>query len=214
MRKVIFSLLVLFSVKCFAQSRQGTVEYDKQVVPCYIYDLNFSKDITEDAIKDKFKKMGVNGSSHKDFMEYRNVVIPEISNTPVDALIKVTKKDKNSSTAYMIVSRPAGTAATDAPGSLAEGSISFLNSLNTNTTDYSLELDIAKQQDALKSAQKKYNNSVDDGNSLQKKLKNIQDDIADNAKKQATQSEEVKKQQAILDQMVARRRMAPAASKN
>lgn len=211
MKKIVFGLLVLLSLKGFAQSRQGSVEYNKQITPCYIYDFNFSKDIAEDAIKDRFKKMGVNGSSHKDFMEYRNVIIPEISSTPVDALIKISKKDKNSSTAYMIVNRPAGTAATDEPGALAEGSISFLNSLNTNTTDYSLELDIAKQQDAVKSAQKKYNNAVEDGNSLQKKLKNIQDDIAENAKKQAAQSEELKKQQGIYDQMVGRRRGAVPA---
>src|ERR1700709_1990833 len=173
MKKLIFSLLVLLSLKSFAQSRQGTVEYDKQVVPCYIYDLNFSKDVTEDAIKDRFKKMGVNGSENKGFLEYRNVIIPEISNSPVDALIKVSKKDKVSNTTYMIVSRPVGAVASNDNQSFADGSIAFLNSLNTNTTDYSLELDIKKQQDVLKGATKKSTNLSDDSNSLQKKMKNV-----------------------------------------
>lgn len=206
MKKLVFGVLILLSMKSFAQPRQGTVEYDKQQVPCFIYDVNFSKDVTEDAVKDRFKKMGVNGTEHKGFVEYRNVIIPEISNTPVDALIKVAKKDKSSSTAYMIVSRPVGSANNDNQ-SLANGSITFLSSLNTNTTDYSLELDIKKQQDALKSATKKATNLSDDANSLQKKLKNVQDDIAENARKQAAQTEEVKKQQDIFNQMVARRRV-------
>jgi hypothetical protein len=205
MKKLIFCLAILFSVKAFAQPRSGTVEYDKQQVPCYIYDVNFSKDVAEDAIKDKFKQMGVNGTDKKGFMEFRNAIVPDISSTPVDVLIKVVKKDKSSSTINMIVSRPVGATDTSLPP--AEGSTAFLNNLNTTTTDYSLELDIKKQADALKSAQKKYTNLTDDGNSLQKKLKNVQDDIADNAKKQAAQSEEVKKQQAIYDQMVARRRV-------
>lgn len=206
MKKVVLGVLVLLSMKSFAQPRQGTVEYDKQQVPCFIYDVNFSKDVTEGAVKDRFKKMGVNGTEHKGFVEYRNVIIPEISNTPIDALIKVEKKDKASNTTYMIVSRPVGSANNEIQ-SLATGSITFLSSLNTNTTDYSLELDIKKQQDALKSVQKKYNNLMDDSTSLQKKLKNLQNDIVENSKKQDTQSQELKKQQDILNQMKGRRRI-------
>lgn len=206
MKNFIFSLLILLSAKCFAQPHLGTVEYDKQQVPCYIYDVNFAKDVTEDAIKERFKKMGVNGSEHKGFMEYRNVVIAEISNTPVDALIKVVKRDKNSNTTYMVVNRPVGSKDVDNQ-SLASGSITFLNSLNTNTTDYSLELDIKQQQDALKIAQKKLTGLMDDSTNLQKKFKNLQADITENSNKQSSQNEEVKRQQEILNQMVARRRI-------
>ncbi len=212
MKKLLLAVVVFISIQAMAQSRQGTVEYDKTIVPCYIMDLPFAPGVAEDAIKERFKKMGLPSKEKKGFLEYRNVVIPEISGTPIDALIKVerkSRKEKDASTVYMIVN-PIGVT-TDATSSgtvagIAAGTDVFLNSLKGNTEDLSLELEIKKQDDEVKRAEKKYKNMVDDGEDMQKKLKKLQEDIVENTKRQQDQTAEVQKQKEALIQMLARRR--------
>jgi len=212
MKKFLFVAFLFVGSHLMAQSRQGTVEYNKTQVPCYIMDLPYATDVSEDAIKERFKKMGVSSKNNKGFMEFRNVVIPEISSSPVDALVKVdrpSRKDKNASTVYMIVN-PIGLTPNAVAGSsvndFASGANTFLTSLSTNTQDYSLELEIKKQEEEVKKADKKNNSLIDDGNDMQKKLKKLQDDIEDNKKKQAEQVIELQKQRDALTQMVGRRR--------
>jgi Skp family chaperone for outer membrane proteins len=212
MKKLFLAVVVFISAQAMAQSRQGTVEYDKTVVPCYIMDLPFAPGVAEDAIKERFKKMGLPSKEKKGFLEYRNVVIPEISATPIDALIKIDKKsrkEKDASTVYMIVN-PIGVT-TDATNNsnivgIAAGTDVFLNSLKGNTEDLSLELEIKKQDDEVKKSEKKYKNLVEDGDDMQKKLKKLQEDIVENTKKQQEQTAEVQKQKEALIQMMGRRR--------
>ncbi len=212
MKKLVLAVVVFISVQAMAQSRQGTVEYDKTVVPCYIMDLPFAPGVAEDAIKERFKKMGLPSKEKKGFLEYRNVVIPEISATPIDAMIKVDKKsrkEKDASTVYMIVNPVGVSSNTTTTGTVADigaGTDVFLNSLKTNTEDLSLELEIKKQDDEVKKAEKKYKNLVEDGDDMQKKLKKLQDDIVENTKKQQDQTAEVQKQKEALIQMMSRRR--------
>jgi hypothetical protein len=212
MKNLLVALLLLSTTTLMAQGRMGTVVYDKATMPCYIIDLPFNNTTTEDAIKERFKKLGGNLKERKGFLEYRNVIIPEISPNPVDALIKVdrpSKKEKDASVIYMIVN-PVGLSTVvneTAAANFASGSTYFMSTLKTNTEDYSLELEIKAQEEEQKKADKKYNNLVDDGADLQKKLKKLQDDIAENTKQQNEQRAEVQKQKEKLAQVVARRRV-------
>lgn len=217
MKKVLF-LSTVFSfllLTAGAQARQGTVEYNKQQVPCYIIPMAYSKSTTEDAIKDRMKAMGLKGDSRKGFMEYNNVVLPEVSPSPVDAKIKVEKGGSdNTSMVYMIVN-PAGSSNTQAIAGTAtttdysSGASTFLSNLGTTTGDYSLEQDIKKQEEEVKKADKKQNNLVDDGNDMQKKLEKLQNYIEENKKHQADQVTEVQKQRDALTQLQAKRRVKP-----
>ena len=205
--------ILFFCIAAMAQPRQGTVEYDKQQVPCYISDFPYSQSTTEDAIKNRFKSMGVKSNDRKGFIEYNNVVLPEIGPNPVDTKFKIEKRkgDKNASTVYMIVN-PIGLSSTQAvagSGSVQDfstGSTNFLNSLTNTTGDYSLEQEIKNQEDEVKKAEKKSGNLVDDGNDMQKRLQKLQNDIEENRKKQTEQVAEVQRQRDILAQMQARRR--------
>jgi hypothetical protein len=211
----------LFCIAVIAQPRQGTVEYDKQQVPCYISDFSYPQSTAEDAIKNRFKSMGVKGNERKGFIEYNNVILSEIGPNPVDAKFKIEKRkgDKNASTVYMIVN-PVGLSSTQAvagTGNLQDfsvGSTNFLNSLNTTTGDYSLELEIKNQEEELKKAEKKQNNLVDDGNDMQKRLQRLQNDIEENRRKQTEQVAEVQRQRDILAQIQARRRTTAIPIKN
>ena len=210
MKRMLFILAVCISMHASAQVSQGTVEYDKKQVPCYIAETQYATGVTEDAIKERFKKMGVNGTDRKGFTEYRNVIIPEISSSPVDALIKVKKKDKASSTIYMIVN-PIGVNENSATGSngmadFSAGTTTFLSSLQGNAQDLNLENEIKKQEEEVKKAEKKQKNLVEDNEDMKKKIEKLQKDIEENVKKQESQTNEVQKQRDILTQMVGRRR--------
>ena len=210
MKKILIVALVFIGSKLMAQSRVGTVEYDRQQVASYIIDLPYSTEIVKEAINNRFKNMGVKGKDKKGFLEYRNVIIPEISSSPIDALIKVerpNRREKNASVVYMIVN-PAGEPAIAgrSTDTYSSGSHNFLNGLTVQTQDHSLELDIKNQEDEVKKAEKKFNNLVDDGNDMVKKLKRLQEDIEENKKNQALQTSEIQKQRDALVLMQSRRR--------
>lgn len=212
MKPLFLILAVLFCINVQAQTatRTGTVEYNKQQVPCYIAEYPYSQSLTEDAIKDRFKAMGAKGNNRKGFLEYSNIVLPEISASAVDARFKVEKKDKNTSTVYMIVG-PVGSnnspAIAGSTQDYSSGSTSFLNGLSNTTSDYSLEQEIKKQEEELKKAEKKSGDLVNDGSDMQRKLTKLQSDMEENRKRQSDQLVEVQKQKDALTQLQAKRRV-------
>ena len=64
----------------------------------------------------------------------------------------------------------------DVPAIAAVGAFGLLSSLQTNTEDHGLDLELKKQDDEVKKAEKEYNNLVKDGEDLkikQRKFKTI-----------------------------------------
>lgn len=231
MKKINFivACLLMLSVKLWSQPvpSEGMTDYDKIKVPCYTIEVPFSEDVATDAIKKRFKKMGAGGKERKGFLEFKNVSIPEVRNELVDAYIKIeqkSKKEKNISIVSMVLTEPgvvpgasdstlssskgAGTAIA------AAGALGLLSSLHENTSDHSLELEIKKQEEMVKKADKEYNSLIKDGDDLQNKLKKIQNDIEANRNNQTKQAEELKKQKETLLQIQARRRMVPGEKNN
>ena len=82
----------------------------------------------------------------------------------------------------------------------------FLNSLNVQAEDVYIESEIAKQEEAVKKAEKNYNNAVDDGNSLEKKRHNLEEDIKKNKDEQEIKRLEIEKQKQLLDNARAKRK--------
>jgi hypothetical protein len=203
---LLLSTTLLFGLAATAQPYQGTVSYDKQSVACYIINLPYNQSTTEDAIKNKFKSMGVKANNRKGFTEYNAIVVPEFGSSPIDAKFKIEKQsgNKDGSTVYMIAN-PTGTGVGTIPD-FGPGSVNFLNSLTTTTSDYDLEQQIKNQEDEVKKAEKRSNNLIDDAKDMQRRLQKLQEDIADNQRKQAEQVTEVQKQRDLLTQLVNRRR--------
>jgi len=210
-----------------AQPSKAIIEYDKLKVPGYTMELPFPPGVAEDAIKDRFKKMGVTGKERKGFWEFRNVTFPEVRKEMVDAYISLerkSRKEKDITIMSVILTEPGiAPGASDSLVSAAKGSnqdigstgaLNLLTSFKENTEDLNLELDIQKQENEVKKADKANKNLIDDGDDLQKKLKKVQEDIVDNKNKQAKQAEELAKQKELLIQIQSRRRKAPAAPAN
>lgn len=224
MKKInlIMSCLVILSVKLLAQSTpaEGTVEYDKVQVPCYKMDIPVSEDVAKEAIKERFKKMGVKGKEKKDFLEFKDVTIPEIRSGKVDAYIKVErkgKKENNISEVSMILTEPgvapgaasSGGGAAVVAGVTAVGAFGLLSSLNESSATHGLNLDIKEQEKLIKKAEEKYNDAIKDGNSLQDKLKKVQNDIESNRNDQTKLAEELQKQKEKLLQIQSGQKMLP-----
>jgi hypothetical protein len=235
MKKLLFICLLFFTYTSQAQlmdpsqvhAEEKMISYDEKEVPGYTVEVPFSPDLVEDAMKERFKKMGVKGKERKDFWEYKNVVIPEIREDHVDAYIKIdrkSKKEKDISIVSMILTEP-GTApgAPDSvvaaargakPAIAAFGALGMLASFHGHTEGHGTELDIKSLEDDVKKADKKNKDLIEDGEDLQKKLKNIQDDISDNKKKQAKQQVELNKQKESLLNAQAKRKIIPASTTN
>jgi hypothetical protein len=194
------------------------IAYDKMEVPCYTIEMPVNEDVAKDAIKKRFKQMGADIKDRKGFMEFKNVSIPEIRQGKlVDAYIHVdrkSKKEKESSIVSVIITdpgvAPVATMAREAGAAGASGAFALLSSLHQNSSDYALELAIKKQEDAVKKADKEYNNLIEDAEDLQNKLKKTQNEIEANKNKQVQQAEVVKKEKEALQQIQARRRTIPA----
>jgi hypothetical protein len=82
----------------------------------------------------------------------------------------------------------------------------FVNNLVNVTAAADLERQIAEQESIVKKADKKYNSSVDEGGDLEKKKRQIEQDIQDNIKDQANKKAEAASQLQILETLKAKRK--------
>lgn len=203
--------LVLVSGIAAAQSYSGMVEYNKTQQPALICEFPFPPGMVEDAIKNKMEKLGYSGKEAKGFRSFKGAKIAEISNEAMlDLYFKVEKKsrkEKDASMVYLLLSKGYENFMTDAAdGPTMNNAKTFLNNLRATVEAYSLELEITTQEEAVKKAEKKFNGLVDDGQSLEKKKRNIEKEIEENKTSQTRQKEEWDKQKQILDTLRARRK--------
>lgn len=224
---ILISLSMLLFSAAMAQPKEDKIEYNKLQVPGYSVEVPVAPSVAEEAIKNRFKNSGAKGKERKGFWEFRNVRIPELRNAPVDAYIKIDKKsrkDNDNSIVSMIVTEPGvepgasdslvNAARGDVPAIAAVGAFGLLSSLQTNTEDHGLDLELKKQDDEVKKAEKEYNNLVKDGEDLQNKAKKIQNDLETNRNNITKKAEELKKQKETLLQIQAKRKVAPGDKVN
>jgi hypothetical protein len=120
---------------------------------------------------------------------------------------RISRKNKDNSTLTLLISKGYDNFASDSSdATLINNGKQYLNGIRDMIAAYDLELQIQAQEDAVAKADKKYNNLVEDGESLEKKRKNIEKDIEDNKKNQANQKSETEKQRQILDTLRGKRK--------
>jgi hypothetical protein len=162
--------LFLFAGTAFSQAYEGKADYQKAQQPAAIAEFPYSSGMVENAIKDKLEKQGYGGKESKGFRIFRGVRVPEISSDPVDLYFKVDRKsrrEKDASMVYLMVSKGNDSISGDAQ--LMSNARSYLNNLKPAMDGYSLELQIAEQESQVKKNEKKFDNLVDDGTSLEQR---------------------------------------------
>jgi hypothetical protein len=210
--KYIYTLIVTlcFAFATMAQSRTETVSYLKINRQAVVNEIPFAEKTVRDAIDSKMQQLGYKGKDSKGFTVYKGVKIAELGNDSYDLYFMADKKgrkDKDNSVLTLMISKGFEVFAADSTdATLISNAKEYLNNIKTMIAAYDLDQQIIAQEDAVKKVDKKYNNLVDDGQSLEKKKRNIEKDIEDNKKDQASQQAELDKQKQILETLRGKRK--------
>jgi hypothetical protein len=208
MRKIILlAAMLIISRISFAQSYEGTVDYQKTKQATAVIELPYPPGVVEDAIKDKMKRMGYSGKESKGFIVFKGV--RDSTGKEMDYLVRVerkSRKEKDESVVYLFGQGANIDMTKSGDGTDMDFLKTTLNKMQPDIEAYNLEVQIGDQEETVKKAEKKYDNLQDDQKSLEKKLKKLQDDIADNKKDQENQQKEIENQKKILETLKAKRK--------
>jgi hypothetical protein len=211
MRKIPLVLVALFAfANSFSQSFTTTAQYNKTTVPALQVEIPYPSKTVDKAIEDKMSKMGYNSKGDKDYTVYRGVKDGQLSSDPYDLYFETDRKsrgEKDITIVTFLISPGYGKFASDSSDAqLIANAKQYLNNLIAVVAAYDLEQQIAAQQEAVKKADKKLSNLVDDGQDLAKKQKKIEDDIQQNSKDQSDQKAELDRQKQILATLLSQRK--------
>ena len=211
MKKLVFLICMLaLGSAVMAQSTVENVSYLKIDRQAVVNELPFSEKIIMGAIDEKMGQMGYKGKSTKGFTVYKFVRMAELGTGDYDLYFMADRKsrrNKDNSTLTLMLSTGNEIFVTEQSNAgLISNAKKYLDSITNMIAAYDLEQQIIEQQDAVGKADKKYTNLIDEGQSLEKKRKNIENDIEDNKKNQAQQQSEIEKQKLILETLIGKRK--------
>jgi hypothetical protein len=189
----------------FSQSGEGKIEYQKGDKVAAVIELPYSYMIVEGGIKEFMEKKGGTNSRSKGFEVYRST--HALDGELCDIHCKVDRKiesNRESSVIYMLIGRPgeniAARPSTD--HFKVDEAKELLNKLASSIDGYSLEVQIKKQEEQVKKAEKRLLSLKDDEYELERKIKALQDKLALNKNDQMVQTEELNKQKDALNVIV------------
>ena len=163
MKYIVTSLLslVLF-VAVSAQSHIATIEYAKVNRQVVVNDMPFPEKTVRDAIDNKMGQMGYKGKDAKGFPVYRGVRLPALGTELYDLYFSAdrkSRKDKDNASLTLIISKGFDNFVADSTDAKLMGNAkAYLDSIKLMIAAYDLEQQIIAQEDAVKKADKKYNN--------------------------------------------------------
>ncbi len=203
-------LAVIFYTAAVAQSRTETVAYQKINRLAVVNEIPFPEKTVRDAIDNNMCQMGYKGKDTKGFTVYEGVRLPALGNDLYDLYFSAdrkSRKEKEYATLTMMITKGLDNFVADSTdAAVVSNAKAYLDSIKIMIAAYDLEQQIIAQEDAIKKADKKYTNLIEDGQDLEKKRKNIENDIAENIKNQANQKAETEKQRQILETLRSKRK--------
>jgi hypothetical protein len=206
MKKILTLLLaIVIAQVSFAQAYDGSIDYLKKSQAAIFADFKYPQETVEKTLKDKLERLGLKVKSSKGFLVAYNSVISSINSTQMEYAFQVDRKSKREkeTTVIALVMNINDSNVTSSNAAKAKD---FLNELTPSIDALNLENMIADQNSILEKSQKKNKNLQEDISSLEKKIRNYQDDLAKTKKQQEDQTKEVQRQQDILDTMKAKRK--------
>lgn len=212
MKKSYLLLLPVFlwAVTASAQSYTGETKINKLPKTAIINELPFSEDVTEEAIKKRMSQLGYTSKKDNGYLVYKNVNLPELGTSSYNLYFKSerkSKKEQQTSLIYMLISDSYDAFLSESRDmQVINNGKTFLNSFGTPAQDVSIENNIKSEEENLKKAEKKYNNSVDDGKDLEEKKRKIEKDIEENRKDQEQRKVDLDRQRQAVEAAKARRR--------
>lgn len=211
--KYTYFLVLTFFISALAFAQQPmptTVEYNGQKYPAHLVSFNLPPDETEKVIKDRMKSLGYNPEKGKGAIVYRNVKLNELDlDQNQDVIFNVERKgrkEKDQSVVTMIAAK-AGEIPTEkvkgakivAQVTTPSNSVSFLNGFQSGINLAAFNLEVEKLTDNVAKAEKTQEGLQKDQSKLEKKIKDLQDDLTVNKKDQDKQTEEIARLRKLLE---------------
>jgi len=210
-KKYVLIALLFASGFGFSQSRYTIVQFNKKDVPAVIGEIPFSEGTVKEALDKNFEKQGYKGKKVKDFLVYNGVAIKEVDSTMTHDLYMMverkSRQEKEVSVVTFLIGKGFDSFANDTADAAVISNIkTYLLSLREVVAAFDLELQISAQEDLIKKADKKYNNLLEDGMTLFKKKKKIEEEITLNGVETNNQKTDTERQKQILSTLKAKRK--------
>lgn len=207
---ILFALFIVMVTGVYSQAVEGRVEYQKTTFRAAVLEVPYPPEQVSDAFDNYMKSKGSPGTPVKGYKLYRNVKISEKENFYGDMYVGVEKKsrkEKEASAISIIVGRPneiiTSRSADDDYG-LAESKV-FLNKMVAEVQSHNVGVEITKQEEATKKAEKKYADLQRDSTDLSKRLQEINDKISKNSATLQQQRLEIEKEKQTLETIKSRK---------
>ena len=210
MPKLTLLSLALFCVfVSHSQAYEDKVQYDKKKQQAVAMDFNFTQEAVENAIVEKFRKLGYKPkeekglfNSDRGFLVFKNAYINDVSRDRLDYVIRVdrkSRKESDESVLYMIMLSNDQNAMDKMDRAELNRAKSFLNDLLPDVEAADLELQIKGQEDAIAKSEKKLKQLQDEKADLDKKQ-------LDNQKAQEDTGKELENQRKNLENLKGKRK--------
>jgi hypothetical protein len=200
-------LLIAFAITHFAiaQAYDGSVDYLKKSQAAVIAEYKYPQETVEKTLKDKLERLGLKLKSNKGFLVAYNAVISSVSSNQMEYAFQVDRKSKREKETT-VISMVMNVGDVNATADNASKAKDFLNELAPAIDALNVDNMVVDQTTVLEKAQKKNKNLEEDIESLEKKIRNYQDDLAKTKRQQEDQTKEVQRQQEILETIKAKRK--------
>ena len=215
MKKLILFFLLAFVISNgFAQSTGTSVKFNKTNRPAMMLLVPYTEEIAEGAIIQKLKEIGYQSETSgalfwkrntvDGYYYFKNVVLQELP-APVDLYFKIdrkSKKDKDQAYIYMMMTKGENNFvySESEPAAYSAGN-RFLNSFVDYSATYKMDVDIQTQEDAVKSAEKKYSKLQTDETDLENKIQKMQNDLKTNRQQQENQIKIIDAEKKKLEEL-------------
>lgn len=204
------------------RSYDGTIVYKKATLPAKVFEFRYPAKDLANAIGDYFQQRGGKLRKSKGLVSVSSISLHDSDNQAYDVhyQVKGTGKGANAlSTLAVILAEPGEdimlrqqTGETAAGGPVlpaifaSVGAEGFFRDLGVAVGNYDHSKMIFASENDLQKAQRRYDKLVSKGKSLERKLQNLERQIADNLEQQRQQAREIDLAKLRLDRVKSRQR--------
>ena len=197
-------LLIIAFQKSYGQIYESKVDYNRTQQAALVSEYNYPEQIVEKTLRDKIEQMGYKIKSTRGFLVISNATLSDISSKPMEYAFKVerkSKKEKDIAVLSAIMNENGVNATADNTARLK----SFLTDLIPSIEAVNLYFMVNEQFNVIVKSQKKLKNLQDEQSSMERKVRNLQDDLKKNAREQDDMLKEITKQQELLEAFKAKK---------
>lgn len=217
MKQIIYTLFLVLCVNSLLQAQPfpAQIKYDKDMQPGLKLELPYTTKVSEATILKKLEDIGYKPETTGElfwkrntingFYVFKGVPLPSLNGFGVDLYFDVKRKSRresDKSVMSLLISKGSGSfVSAETDYATFNAASQFLNGFLSETEAYKHNLDIIKQEDVVKDAEKKLENLKDDEKKLNNKILDAQRDLEDNIKNQGKQVQEIENQKLKLEEL-------------